>query len=336
MEDPGVVLRQMAMAMRTSRALYVAAELGVADHLSSGAMTSAALAEVTNTHPGALHRLMRALSAAGVFVHTMPDHFSLTDVGDRLRRDHPRSFRAGVLFLAGPARWQLWSNLLHSVRTGRPAVEHGPGRTAFDGYADRPAEGAVANDAMRAITELASRAVLSMFDFSRFGTVMDVGGGTGEMIATVLAATPTLRGILFDLPHVIAGATPVLERHGVADRCVCEPGSFFAGVPLGADAIMLKQVIHDWDDADAIALLARCREAIPENGTVLILERVLPEHAAPGAPEPFLLDLEMLVGPGGRERTEEQFHTILSVSGLTLVGVTPTGSAVSIIEARRG
>ncbi len=334
MEDAGVMLRQMAMAMRTSRALYVAAELGVADHLANGAMTSAALAEATGAHADALRRLMRALSAAGVFAQTAPDNFGLTDIGDRLRRDHPRSFRAGVLFLAGPARWQLWSDLLRSVRTGKPAVEHAPGRTMFDEYADRPAEAAVMNDAMKAFTELVSHAVLSAYDFSRFGTLMDVGGGTGEMIASVLAATPALRGVLLDLLHVVANAQPVLERHGVADRCVCLAGDFFAEVPRGADAIMLKQVIHDWNDAEAIALLGRCREAMPQGGTLLILDRVMPEHASPGAPtDAFLLDLEMLVGPGGRERTEDEFRRILAASGLALVSVTRTASAVSIIEA---
>lgn len=336
MDDPGVALRQMAMAMRTSRALYVAVELSLADHLGEGEATSAALAEATGTSPDALFRLLRALSAAGVFTQTAPDCFGLTEIGDRLRSDHPRSLRAGVLFLCGPMRWELWSGVLRSVRTGRPAIDYGPGRTMFNDYADHPAEAAVMNDAMRAFTELVADAVLAAFDFSQFTMLMDVGGGTGEMIGSVLAATPALHGILFDLPHVITSAEPVLQRHGVVDRCVCSPGDFFDSVPAGADAIMLKQVIHDWDDPQAVAVLTRCREAMPQQGSLLILDRLMPERAERGmAAESFLLDLEMLIGPGGRERTESEFSAILSQAGLTLASVHPTASPVSIIEAHR-
>jgi len=336
MEDPGLVLRQMAMAMRLSRALYVAAELGIADHLANGPMSSAALAAVTSTHAGALRRLMRALSAARVFAEASPDSFSLTELGDHLRVGHPRSMRAGTMFLAGPMRWEMWSNLLRCVRSGAPAIDRQPGQTIFNTYADRPAEFAIANEAMRAFTGLASRAILGAIDFSRFQTLMDVGGGTGEMIGGILAVTPGLRGTLVDLPDVVAGASAVLDRHGVTDRCILAPADFFTGVPAGADAIMLKQVVHDWDDSDAVALLTRCEQAMPAAGVLLIVERVMPEMAENGASmEPFLLDLEMLVGPGGRERTEAEYRALLAASGLTLTGVTPTASAVSVIEARR-
>lgn len=334
--DPGVLLRQMAMAMRSSRALYAAAELRLADHLAGGPMASAELAALTSTHPNALHRLLRALAAAGVFTEGADGRFAVTEIGDRLRADHPRSMRAGVLFLAGPQRWEIWSGLMRSLRTGAPAIDRPAGQTIFGHYAANPADTAIANDAMRAFTVLQARAVLVAFDFSRFGTLMDVGGGTGEMIGTVLAATPSLRGMLFDLPHVVAGAGPVLERHGVADRCKAVPGDFFEAVPVGADAILLKQVVHDWDDDRAIALLEQCRRALPAGGTLLILERVMPEHAAPGLMEPFLLDLEMLVGPGGRERTEAEYHTLLAATGLKITGITPTASPVSVIEARAG
>jgi hypothetical protein len=334
--DPGVLLRQMAMAMRSSRALYAAAELRLADHLAGGAMASADLAGLTSTHPNALHRLLRALAAAGVFTEGTDGRFALTEIGDRLRADHPRSMRAGVLFLAGPQRWEIWSGLMRSLRTGAPAIDRPPGQTIFGHYASNPADTAIANDAMRAFTVLQARAVLAAFDFSRFGTLMDVGGGTGEMLGSVLAATPSLRGMLFDLPHVVAGAGPVLERHGVADRCMCTQGDFFEAVPSGADAILLKQVVHDWEDDRAIALLEQCRQALPAEGSLLILERVMPEHAAPGLMEPFLLDLEMLVGPGGRERTQAEFRTLLAAAGLTITRITPTASPVSVIEARAG
>ena len=336
MEDPGFVLRQMVLAMRLSRALYVAAELGIADHLENGPMSSAALAAATSTHAGALRRLMRALSVANVFAETSPDSFSLTELGDRLRVGHPQSMRAGMMFLCGPLRWEMWSDLLRCVRTGAPALERLPGQTIFNTYADRPDEFAIANEAMRAFTRLHSRAILDAFDFSRFQTLMDVGGGTGEMLAAILAVTPGLRGTLVDLPDVIADAPEVLDRHGVADRCTLASADFFVGLPAGADAILLKQVVHDWDDGEAVALLTCCQQAMPADGVLLILERVMPEIAEHGAPiESFLLDLEMLVGPGGRERTEAEYRALLAASGLTLTGVTPTASAVSVIEARR-
>ena len=334
MEDPGVILRQMALGMRLSRALYAAAELGVADHLAGGPRSTVALAALTNTNADALRRLLRALSAAGVFAESGAGEFALTELGERLRRDHPRSFRAGVLFLAGDARWDMWSGVLHSLRTGHPAEKLADGQTIFDKYANDPARGAIMNEAMKAFTALQSRAVLTAYDFSRFGVLMDVGGGTGEMIGSVLAATPGLRGILFDLPHVVAHAPKVLEKFGVADRCECAPGSFFESVPAGADALMIKQVVHDWDDDKAVALLSRCRASMRPDGKVLIVERVMPERVQPGAPtEPFLLDLEMLLGPGGRERTRGEFESVLTAARLRLVAIHATTAPVSVIEA---
>jgi hypothetical protein len=335
MEDPRVLLRQMATGMRTAQALYVATELGVADHLSNGPMSSSDLAMATRAHAGAIRRLMRALSALGVFAEDTPDHFSLTKVGDHLRSDHPRSLRSGTLFLTGPLRWQLWSDLLESVRTGEPATERLFGCNIFDYYSSHPADEAIMNEAMRANTDLVSRAVVTAFNFSRFRTVMDIGGGTGDLIGSILAAHPQLQGILVDRSQVVAAARPVLEQHGVSDRCVCIPGDFFNAVPPGADVIMLKNVVHDWDDARALRLLACCREGMPEDGTLLIIERVLPERAEGGMPvDPFLADLEMMVGAGGRERTEDEYRALLSVTGLTLVSVTPAAYAFSLIEAR--
>jgi len=273
-------------------------------------------------------------AACCVFAESGAEGFALTELGERLRRDHPRSFRAGVLFLAGQARWDMWSGLLDSVRTGKPAEKLADGQTIFDKYAKDPARSAIMNDAMKAFTALQSRAVLAAYDFSRFGVLMDVGGGTGEMIGSVLAAAPRLRGILFDLPHVVAHAPEVLEGFGVADRCECVPGSFFESVPAGADALMIKQVVHDWDDDKAVALLSRCRASMRPDGRLLIIERVMPERVQAGAEaEPYLLDLEMLVGAGGRERTRGEFESVLAAAGLRLVAIHATAAPVSVIEA---
>jgi hypothetical protein len=233
-------------------------------------------------------------------------------------------------------RWQLWSGLLESVRTGETAAERLFGCGIFEYYAAHPAEEALMSGSMRATTSLAARAILAAFDFSRFGTVMDVGGGTGELISSILAAHPCLRGILYDRPPMVATAQPVLEQHAVADRCVCLPGDFFNQVPRGADAIMLKHIVHDWDDGRAVSLLTCCRRAMPDEGSLLVIEHPMPERVESGtAVDPFLLDLEMLVGAGGCERTENEFRALLSSAGLALVSVTPTAaSALAIIEAR--
>lgn len=334
MEDAGVILRQMTMGMRLSRALYAATELGIADHLAGGPRSADVLAALTNTNIDALRRLLRALSAAGVFAESGAEGFALTELSERLRRDHPHSFRAGVLFLGGPARWEMWSGVIDSIRTGKPAEKLGDGQTIFDKYAKDPARGEVMNDAMRAFTALQSRAVLAAYDFSSFGVLMDVGGGTGEMIGSILAATPGLRGILFDLPHVVAHAREVLAKFGVADRCECAPGSFFDSVPSTADAIMIKQVVHDWDDDKAVALLSVCRASMRSGAKLLMIERVMPERVQAGVPaEPFLLDLEMLLGSGGRERTSAEFESVLTAAGLRLVAIHATTAPVSVVEA---
>lgn len=336
MDDPRVLVLQMTMAMRTSRALNVAVELGIADHLVNGPLDSAALAGAVGANSGAIRRLMRALSALGVFSEDAPGRYSLTELGDHLRGDHPRSLRSAVRFLAGTIRWQLWSDLLESVRTGETATERLFGCGIFDYYAAHPAEEALMNENMRAHTCLAAQAILAAFDFSHFNVVMDVGGGTGQLISSILVAHPHLRGVLFDRPSVVASARPVLEQHAVADRCACSAGDFFTEVPRGADAIMLKYIVHDWDDARAVSLLTGCRAAMPKGGRLLLIEHLMPQRAERGIPvDPFLLDLEMLVGAGGCERTESEFRALLSAAGLALVSVTPTNmSALSIIEAR--
>jgi O-methyltransferase domain/Dimerisation domain len=333
---PADLLRQIAISMRSSRALHAAAELKIADHLSAGPMSSADLAAATRCHVSSIYRLMRALSALGVFAEAQPGRFRLTEIGDRLRSDAPGSFRSAVLFLAGDVRWRVWSDLIGSIRDGRPAINRVLGVDLFDFYEQHPAESEIHDQAMAGFTTAISGIVLDAYDFARFHTVVDVGGGSGRFIADVLAAHPHLQGILFDLSHVVGGAPALLEASDVAGRCRCESGSFFDAIPAGADGYMLKQVIHDWDDARVAAILAACRRAMPPDATLLILERVMPERVAEGqAVEAFLVDLEMLVmTPGGRERTEREFEALLSAAGFSLASVTRTASPISVIEAR--
>ena len=332
---PALMLRQLAFVMRASRALYAVAELGIADILAGGPMTSAELAARVKTDPPSLRRLLRALVAQGVFEEPAPDRFRLNAAGELLRRDVPGSQRAGVLFTAGEMRWQLWSDFLESVRTGQAAVERAFGKTVFERHAENAEESALFSQAMASFSAAISAPVIAACDFAPFRSIADVGGGTGRLLADILAANPDARGVLFDLPEVVAAAPPLLEASGVAERCRVVAGSFFESVPAGADAYLLKSVLHDWDDARSIAILSNCRKAMAAKARLLIVERVMPETAERGrAVEAYLLDLEMLLmTPGGRERSESEFRAILSAAGFEMMRILPTEAPVSVIEA---
>jgi hypothetical protein len=332
---PALMLRQLAFVMRASRALYAAAELGIADLLAGGPMTSAELAARVKTDAPSLRRLLRALVAQGVFEEPASDRFRLNAAGALLRRDVPGSQRAGVLFTAGAMRWQLWSDFLESVRTGQAAVERAFGKTVFERHAENAEESALFSQAMASFSAAIAAPVIGAYDFAPFRSIADVGGGTGRLLADILVANPAVRGVLFDLPEVVAAAPPLLEASRVAERCRVVAGSFFESVPAGADAYLLKSVLHDWDDARSIAILSNCRKAMAAKARLLIVERVMPETAERGrAVEAYLLDLEMLLmTPGGRERSESEFRAILSAAGFEMMRILPTEAPVSVIEA---
>lgn len=329
-------LMQLATAFRVSRAICVATHLGIPDLLFSGPKNSEELASATKTHPSSLRRLMRALCAVGIFREDGPERFDLAPMGNLLRRGVPGSMHASVLFLAGDTGWRVWGDLLFSVQTSEAAFDHVLGMQTFDYWASNPDEAAIHDAFMADKSATVAAPVLHALDFSTFHTVADVGGGTGLMLAEILAALPEAHGILFDLPHVVAAARGVLESRKVLDRCRIETGSFFESVPAGAECYLLKCVIHDWDDIRAASILANCRKAMQPSSTLLIIDSVLPErpeqgHSIPG----FITDLEMLLRtPGGRERTEEQFRALLADEGFDLKRIIPTASPVSIVAAR--
>lgn len=325
---PHAQVVQMAMGYVVSRALYVCAKLGLADLLAGGPRNSDDLAAQCGANPGALFRLLRAMASLGLFTEVSPRRFALTPMGHALRSDAPGKARSTVMALAGVWAWAAFGEFEHAVRTGMPGAEKAVGMNMFDYFAQHPDEAALFNDAMIGVHGEEPAAVAEAFDFSGIGTLVDVGGGTGNLIAAILRATPGLRGILFDMPHVADAATRRIADLGLADRCSVQPGSFFDAVPAG-DAYILSHIIHDWDEQRCLRILGNCRRAAP-GARVLIVEMVIPPGDAPHPGK--LLDLMMLNAPGGMERTAEEYRSLLAKADYRLSRIVPTGSPVSVIE----
>jgi hypothetical protein len=259
------------------------------------------------------------------------DKFKLTSIGKALRTGTPGSLRDFALFLGHPLRWEDWGNLLYSVQTGEPSVTKLRGMPFFE-YVETDADLAEAfNNAMTAGSEFSIYAVLAAYDFSGFRKIIDVGGGHGRLLSMILAKAAAARGVLFDLPTVVDGAGPEMTKAGVADRCEVVGGSFFDSVPEGGDAYLMKAILHDWKDDDALKILANIRSAIAPGGKLLLLESVLPERSSSDIG--MLIDLEMLVAVGGEERTRAEWANLLDRAGFRLNRVVPTATPVSIVEA---
>lgn len=319
-----VAVLELGFGAWQTQALYAAVRLGIVDALKSGPLTAEAVAAETGTHPGATYRLMRALAGRSVLKLRRDGQFTLTRTGRALLSDDPNSMAPMLTFIGSTAHWEHWGSLEHSVRTGATAVSKLRGREFFD-YLDTDAEFArIFNDAMTGISAVAIENAVPTYDFSGLQRIVDVGGGHGALLAAVLRQTPEARGVLFDLPSVVSDADVDAQRGDV------EGGSFFDAVPRG-DGYLLKTVIHDWDDDQALQILKNIRAAVSPTGKVLLFEMVLPE----GAPAHLglLLDLEMLVSAGGRERTRREYSELLARAGFKLTRVLPTPTPLSIIEA---
>jgi len=327
--DPAARLRPYLRAPREQQLLYVAASLGLADLLTAGPRSSAELARATGTHPPSLHRALRAMVAMGLLAEQADGRFGLTPSGACLRSDVPDSLR-GAAILTGECL-PAWGALLHAVRTGEPAFEHARG-AGFFAHFSRDTELARHFHAdMARQTGPVAAAVAAAYDFSAGGTLVDVGGGHGALLAAVLRRHPGVRGVLFDTPGAAAGARAALAAAG-AGRCAVVAGDFFAAVPPGGDVYALQAVLHDWADDRAQRLLATCRAAMGPRSTLLVVERLLPARA-PAAPGLIEADLNMLVLTGGRERTEVEYRALLERAGLVVSRVIPTRTAFSVIEA---
>lgn len=321
----------MVYAFELSRAICVAAELGIADLLSDGAQTIGELASATGTRPELLFRLLRALASRGVFEQREDGRFAITALAAPLRRDAPGgSVYEYALYVGQPLVQRPWEQLLSTLRTGEPAFERVFDASLFDYLASNPTASERFNDAMSSHTTRDALAVVDAYDFPS-GTVVDVAGGHGALIEAVVAATPGATGVLFDRPHVIDGARERLRHSVVADRCRLVSGDMFQSVPAGGDVYMLKRALHDWEDDRAAAVLENCRHAMNEGGRILVIEMVVDPGAA-GHMAKFY-DLMMLVMIGGRERTEVEFERLFASAGLKLTRTIDTGSPLSVVEA---
>lgn len=316
-----------------SQAVSACAELGIADILKDGPHAADEIATIAGASPDAMFRLLRALASVGL-LSSEGRRFALTASGNYLRSDVPGSLRGWARFVGHPMTWRPWGDLAHSVRTGTPAFEHVFGVPIFDYLARDPDAAAILNDAMTSVSTADAAAVVQAYDFSPVHTLVDVGGGHGLMLATVLKAHPHMRGVLFELAHAIEGASALLEREGVAPRCEVVSGDFFRSVPEGGDAYLLKLVLHDWDDERALQILCNCQRVMRPNDTLLLVDFVL--RAGDERDLGKFADLEMLVlNSGGRERTELEFRDLLGKAGFRLTQIVPTVTPKSVIEAVR-
>ena len=318
-------LLALIRGFRVSQGIYVATKLGIPDLLAEGPRTTADLAEAAGAHAVSLGRLLLYLASVGVLDKVGPDCFTLTPVAAALRKDAPGSVRSSVLFQLNDSHWRPWGQLLHSVRTGETAFNHVHGTGLFDYLAQNPAVSALFNQGMLGDSSAHAQLIARGYDFAGLKTIVDVGAGRGRLIATILAEHPHLKGILFDQPHVMADARLIVEETGVSNRCELVGGDFFKSVPAGGDVYVLRNIIHDWQDDEAIAILANCRRAMTESARLILVERELPDDTR-AAPSVFLADLEMLVNVGGRERTTEAYAGLFERSGLRLLRTISLGS----------
>ncbi len=327
---PHVQVTQMVTGLITSRAISIAAKLGVADLMKSGPRDTKDLADATNTHPGTLYRLLRLLAGLGFFQEVAPRRFENAALGNALRADDPANARAVALLLGTDASWAAWSELEKAVATGRSGFSLAHGTGMFDFLAENPDDAKVFNDAMIGFHGAEPGAVANVYDGTGIERLVDVGGGTGNMITTILKENPYMKGTLYDLPHVAEEAKKRVASLGLEDRCDVVSGSFFDEVPVG-DAYMISHIIHDWDEAGCLKILGHCKRANPE-AKVQVIETVVPEgnvmHLAK------LLDVVMLVHTeGGQERTEKEYVELFEKAGYRLEQIIPTETPVSVIEA---
>jgi hypothetical protein len=336
--SPHAQLDRMITGYWLSQAIYAAAHFGIADILAAGPRSIDDLARETSTNPVALYRLLRALASVGIFAEGPPRQFSLTPLAEPLQANVPNSKRALAL-MSGDEQFQAWTEIIYSIQTGEKAFDKVFGKPIFDYLGEHLDKAKIFDAAMVGIHGRESNAVLRAYDFSGINTVVDIGGGNGSQLIELLKAHPSMRGILFDLPHVIERAKAPIAAAGLASRCELVAGSFFDDdaftclPPLqqGRVAYFMRHIIHDWEDEKSLTILRNCHRAMPADGRLLVVESVIPPGNEPFAGK--FLDLVMLLIPGGKERTEAEYRELFAEAGFKLSKIVPTGSEVSVIEA---
>jgi hypothetical protein len=331
---PQAVMFSLITGRWVSHLIYVAAKLDLADRLKHGPRTVEELATDTEVQAPALYRVLRALASVGVFAETKGRRFKLTPLALTLQKAVPGSMHAAALLFSFRSWEDAWAQLLHGVKTGEIPFLKAHGIFPFEYLEKHPEEFTVLNESMTSISSTENPAIAAAYKFSGIRTLVDVGGGYGSLLATILKANPKLKGVLFDLPSVISGARQ--DRHltakGISERCTLESGDFFEAVPKGGDAYMMKRTLHDWADERCAKILANCRSAMSEKGRVLVVDSVI--HPGNGPDRGKLIDMQMLI-MGGRERTKQEFATVFREAGLKLTRVVPTKCPLSIVEGVR-
>jgi len=314
-----------------SRATIAIAELGIADLIHAGQPQLVEdLAKTSKTHEPTLYRVLRFLASHGIFQECENRRFDHTPLSEALRTDTPGSFRAGAQMFH--RLWAGWDGMEHSLRTGEPGFNKTFGAPVFDYIQTHPELGPIFDAGMTSFNCYETDAMLGAYDFAGISVLADIGGGNGSLISAVLTRYPSMKGILFDLGHVIGRAKERLKAAELDGRCMTMEGSFFQSIPAGADTYVFRHIIHDWTDAQCKQILDNCRKVIPDNGKLLVADCVVPAASGPCASKD--MDMVMLIFPGGQERTEAQFRSLLKASGFELNSITPTATAICVVEAR--
>lgn len=330
--DPADLLMRLSTGYMASASIQVAVKLRIPDLLAHGPKPVNELADAAGAHPDRLYRVLRVLASLGVFSETPARTFALTPVSESLRSDVPNSFRDMALWITSPFHFRIYSEMLHTVKTGEITFEHVYGKPVFEWFPENPDISELFNNGMTCLSKVVTPALLEAYDFAGIHTLMDVAGGHGALLRAILNQHPEMRGVLIDLKHVIEGARQLPENQALAHRCEFLSADFFAELPTGADAIIMKHIIHDWDDDKAVLILKNCRKALAgkPDAKVLLVESVLPAGSEPH-PGKFI-DLEMFVFPGGRERTEEEFRKLFAAAGLRLNRIVPMKAPLWLVE----
>jgi hypothetical protein len=328
---PTEQMLQMMSGLWVSRGIWVAAKLGISDHLVDGAKTVEEIAAATDAHADSLYRVLRMLGMVGVYREEDGRKFSLTPLSETLRSDVAGTLRGAAIAEMGEVHYEAWGNIMHSVKTGEIAFDNKFGKDIWAYFQTDPEKAENFNRYMAASSELLNEAISTKYDFSDYDKLIDVGGGIGGMISAILEKNPNLKGAIYDQPSVIEQAKGFLESKGLSDRCETIAGSFFESVPEGGDIYSMRWILHDWEDSKSLTILENIKKVLPAHGKLLLAEAVVPEVGEPHFSKFF--DLIMLVMTGGRERTEKEWRTLLEKAGYKIERIIPTESFLSIIEA---